>query len=156
MHNPWQLLSIAHVTRILPPRFPSHTHLPSSLRPPQVPEGAVPTSGSWPTRSTAVTLSPFSAQSLEQSFYFPHPGSFRHCPACIAEKGAVVARADPAAVTVAKTEAEADQGSWEWVSQARAECDVESSLTMTGGFALLVRRSSFRNDTSYGDVLRMN
>ena len=40
----------------------------------QIPEGAVAVSGGYPTRGTPVVLSPYGTQSIEYSFYFPHPG----------------------------------------------------------------------------------
>ncbi len=83
----------------------------------QIPEGAMPASGSQRTRSIQMDLAPFSTQTTEYQFYFPATGDFSHYAAHVSLEDRVVAVADGLRFKVVAEPAEIDTTSWAYVSQ---------------------------------------
>ncbi|RCK81145.1 MAG: hypothetical protein OZSIB_2522 [Candidatus Ozemobacter sibiricus] len=83
----------------------------------QIPDGALPVLDGFFTRSTHVSLEPFSTKTVEYAFYFPQPGTFKHYPVHVAENGKLIAANDPFTFTVVEEPTRFDTTSWEYVSQ---------------------------------------
>ena len=83
----------------------------------QVPQGAIPIGGSMYTRETSLELRPHSDTTFAYFFYFPRPGDFAHYPAHVSDADGASAAAASREFHVAAKEDDADDGSWESVSQ---------------------------------------
>jgi hypothetical protein len=83
----------------------------------QVPAGSIAVNRSHPTRSTTVELGSFASSSVEYWFYFPEAGELDHFPAHASDTTGILAHATPSTLNVLAERAEANQESWEYVSQ---------------------------------------
>ena len=90
----------------------------------QIPSGAMPANGSWPTRTISMQLNAFSTQKLEYSFYFPAAGDFTHYPAHVSSEAKILSVAETAEFNVIDQLPEIDKESWAWVSQNGTKDDV--------------------------------
>ena len=90
----------------------------------QVPQGAMPVSGSQQTNSISMQLGAFSTQKVEYSFYFPAAGEFTHYPAHVSSDVKVLAVAENRDFEVVDEPATVDETSWAYVSQNGSDEDV--------------------------------
>lgn len=89
----------------------------------QVPEGAVPLADALRLRSIPVLLQPYEQTSVQVTFFFPRPGTYRHCPATISAEGKIVAQAAARSFTITAAP-QTDTGTWDYVSQFGTDDDV--------------------------------
>ncbi len=94
----------------------------------QIPQGALPVVNGFETRGRHVHLSPYGTESLEFSFYFPHPGTFHQCGVQVAANEALVAAAPAMSFAVVSRPTSVDRDSWAWVSQHGEDDDVMGFL----------------------------
>jgi len=66
----------------------------------QIPQGALPLKKGFYTRSIALNMEPYAAQTLEYFFYFPKTGAFKHYPVQAARNGAFITAASPTELNV--------------------------------------------------------
>ena len=90
----------------------------------QIPQGAMPASGSQQTRSISMQLNAFSTQKVEYSFYFPAAGEFTHYPAHVSSDVKILAVAESRDFNVVDEPATVDKESWQYVSQNGSDEDV--------------------------------
>ena len=90
----------------------------------QIPAGALPLQRGFWTRSLPVALEPYATATVDYAFYFPAPGDFAHYPVQAAERGALVAAAEPRTLHVVATPSRVDASSWEHVSQLGSGTEV--------------------------------
>ena len=83
----------------------------------QIPQGAMPVSGSQNSQSVGLQLAAFSTQKIEYWFYFPTAGEFAHYPAHVSTGVKILAVAEGRGFKVVDEPAEVDKTSWVWVSQ---------------------------------------
>ena len=86
----------------------------------QIPEGAVPVSGSDYTKSSSVQLNSFSTQRIEVSFYFPKTSgeaAFPVYPVRVSKNEKVIAAGEAIAFQVVDQLSQMDEASWEYLSQ---------------------------------------
>jgi hypothetical protein len=53
----------------------------------QLPQGALPLSGSQPTTSMSIRLAPYATKQLKLCFYFPEAGVFKNAPVSVTKRG---------------------------------------------------------------------
>jgi hypothetical protein len=94
----------------------------------QIPAGAVPVQKGFWQKGTGVELAPYATQTIEYAFYFPATGEFAHYPVHAAEKGKLVANAEPRTLRVVAEPSRIDTGSWEHVSQQGSAAEVMAHL----------------------------
>jgi hypothetical protein len=90
----------------------------------QVPQGALPVSGSKQTRTVSMQLNAFSTQKFEYSFYFPVAGEFTHYPAHVSTDVKVLSVAETCDFKVIDEPVSVDKESWAWVSQNGSDAEV--------------------------------
>ncbi len=90
----------------------------------QIPVGAVPVQQSLYTRSIHLQLEPFSTETGEYYFYFPHSGKFKHYPVHVSENEKLLASAKPFLFNVVKELTNFDKTSWPWISQHGSDTEV--------------------------------
>lgn len=86
----------------------------------QIPEGAIPVSGSDYTRSTPVQLNPFSTERVEVAFYFSKTSgeaSFPVYPVRVSKNEEVIAVGEAITFRVVDQLSKVDEASWEYLSQ---------------------------------------
>ena len=83
----------------------------------QIPQGAIPVSNGFVTKSIFSNLAPYSTSSTEYFFYFPLPGQFTHYPVQVAKDEKILAFAAPETLTVVDKLTKADTASWDYISQ---------------------------------------
>lgn len=86
----------------------------------QIPEGAIPVSGSDYTKSESVQLNSFSTQLIELFFYFPKTSGesgFPVYPVRVSKNEEVIAAGDAISFKVVDQLSHMDEASWEYLSQ---------------------------------------
>lgn len=86
----------------------------------QIPEGAVPVSGSDYTKSESVQLNSFSTQRIEVAFYFPKTSgeaAFPVYPVRVSKNEEVIAAGEAIEFRVVDQLSKVDEASWEYLSQ---------------------------------------
>lgn len=83
----------------------------------QIPSGSMPLEGIRATDSRQIRLEPFSTQQIAYTFYFPQPGEFAHYGATASARGALLASAPAATITVLAEPSGPDEGSWQYLVQ---------------------------------------
>ena len=94
----------------------------------QIPHGAIAVSGSRPTDSRTIQLSPYQAQEHRFHFYFPESGDFDHYPVHASREGFVLAGAEPFTFHVVDELTQVDKASWDYISQFGEEAEVFAYL----------------------------
>ena len=94
----------------------------------QIPAGAVPVQKGFWQKGIGVELAPYATRTIEYAFYFPATGEFAHYPVHAAEKGKLVANAEPRTLRVVAEPSKVDTGSWEHVSQQGTAAEVMAHL----------------------------
>ena len=110
----------------------------------QIPQGAMPVSGSYQTRSISMQLNAFSTQKVEYAFYFPAAGEFTHYPAHVSSDVKILAVAASRDIKVVDEPASVDEESWAWVSQNGSDDDVLKFLKRENIQRLNVAEIAFR------------
>lgn len=93
----------------------------------QIPAGAIPVGGSDYTKSYPLSLSPFSTQRHEVSFYFPKTSGedvFASYPAQVAKDEKVIATGSAGSFKVVERLSNVDEASWDYLSQEGSSEDV--------------------------------
>jgi hypothetical protein len=90
----------------------------------QIPSGAIPIENGFYTKSTHMSLEPFSTQTMEFKFYFPMPGTFAHYPVHVSENETVIAHTAPFVFKVVDQLTKFDTTSWEHISQHGSDQEV--------------------------------
>lgn len=90
----------------------------------QLPLGAIPLRNGIYTDDVAVTLEPYTTQTVEYYFTFPYGGEFTQYPAHAAADEAVIGKAEPRLFHVVDAPTEVDKNSWGWISQYASPEDV--------------------------------
>ena len=83
----------------------------------QIPRGSLPVESGFRTRGRHVQLEPYATESIEYSFYFPHPGEFEHYPVQVAKNEALIASAAAGKLKAVRQLSQVDRTSWAWLSQ---------------------------------------
>jgi len=83
----------------------------------QIPEGSLPVLGGFVTRSLNFQMEPFSTQTTEYRFYFPHAGTFRHYPVHVAQQERIIGFTGPFTFNVVAQATVFDKESWDYISQ---------------------------------------
>jgi hypothetical protein len=82
----------------------------------QLPAGALPLAGSRLTRSTPVTLQPYSTAQVQYTFYFPEAGSFAHYGAQVSQAGQHLAASSSVTLTVLAEPESVDEHTWSYIA----------------------------------------
>lgn len=82
----------------------------------QIPQGAVPVSNGFVTKTWSITLGSYQTQTRDYFFYFPTTGQFDHYPVHAASQEKLVAFASPQRVNVVLVPTQVDTRSWEFVA----------------------------------------
>ena len=90
----------------------------------QIPEGALPLQTAFYTRSTPLTLEPYSTQTFDYYFYFPETGAYRHFPVHVARNERHAGAGEPFLFNVVESLSKIDTASWDYISQNGSEKDV--------------------------------
>lgn len=88
----------------------------------QIPEGSVPVSGGFVTRTLHRVLPPFGTESIEYAFTFPFAGTFSHWPAHVSRGGVLLVHEAPVTWEVLANEPPGDPDAWPTLA-ARASTD---------------------------------
>ncbi len=83
----------------------------------QIPQGAVPVSSGFYTKTLHWNLQPFTTQRFEYFFYFPKTGTFSHYPAQVSINEELVAFCEASTINVVAKLKDVDTSSWQYVSQ---------------------------------------
>ncbi len=83
----------------------------------QIPQGAIPVSGSKVIANGALRLESYQTHTQEYHFYFPSEGEFTHFPLHVSKEKQVVAFAEPFTFKVVASLTKTDTSSWDYVSQ---------------------------------------
>ena len=110
----------------------------------QIPQGAMPISGSYQTRSISMQLNAFSTQKVEYSFYFPAAGEFTHYPAHVSNDVKILAVAASRNFNVVDEPESVDEKSWAWVSQNGSDDEVIEFLNRENVQRIDVANIAFR------------
>ena len=95
----------------------------------QIPQGAIPLTGSRSTWSRLVRLEPFSTKTFEYQFYFPSAeADRRHLPAQASVADRAAGAAAPTVFQVVRRLSVVDKTTWEYVSQQGTEDEVFAYL----------------------------
>ena len=98
----------------------------------QIPQGALPVSGSKATQSRYLQLAPYATEQLDYHFYFPtvptNSTLFEHFSVSLTSSGRAVARASQQSFHVVKQLSRPDTTSWEHISQNASEDEVVTYL----------------------------
>lgn len=114
----------------------------------QIPQGALPVSGSKATDSRRVQLEPYTTQTFEYFFYFPATANdekkFPHFPVNAAVKNTVAGAAKPFEFNVVAKLTQFDKASWDYVSQYGTDAEVFAFLEQNNLAALAFSRVAWR------------
>ncbi len=114
----------------------------------QIPQGALPVSGSKATDSKRVQLAPYTTQTFEYYFYFPATAAegkkFPHFPVNAAVKNAVAGAAKPFEFNVVSKLTQVDKASWDYVSQYGTDDEVFAFLDANNLASLAMPRIAWR------------
>ncbi len=114
----------------------------------QIPQGALPVSGSKATDSRRVQLAPYTTQTFEYYFYFPAIAAegkkFPHFPVNAAVKNAVAGAAKPFEFNVVSKLTQFDKASWDYVSQYGTDAEVFAFLDANNLASLALPRIAWR------------
>ena len=98
----------------------------------QIPQGALPVSGSKATQSRYLQLAPYATEQVEYHFYFPtvptNSAPFDHFSASLTSSGRAIARASQQSFHVVTQLSRPDTTSWEYISQIASEDEVMGYL----------------------------
>jgi hypothetical protein len=93
---------------------PEHQQLEALL---QIPQGAMPASNGFFSRTQLVDLAPFATRRLEYLFYFPRTGDFGHYPVHVGSGGELLAHANVIYTKVTRRPTvHRDTTSWQYLS----------------------------------------
>ncbi len=114
----------------------------------QIPQGALPVSGSKATDSRRVQLAPYTTQTFEYYFYFPATAAegkkFPHFPVNAAVKNTVAGAAKPFEFNVVAKLTQFDKASWDYVSQYGTDAEVFAFLEQNNLASLAMPRIAWR------------
>ncbi len=114
----------------------------------QIPQGALPVSGSKATDSKRVRLEPYTTQTFEYAFYFPTPAAegkkFPHFPVNAAVANTVAGSAKAFEFNVVAKLTQVDKASWDYVSQYSTDAEVFTYLEQNNLAALALPRIAWR------------
>lgn len=82
----------------------------------QLPAGAMPLSASRVTRSTPVTLGPYSTAQVQYNFYFPSAGQFDHYGSQVSSSGKHITATPSTALRVLPEPESVDETTWSYIA----------------------------------------
>ncbi len=114
----------------------------------QIPQGALPVSGSKATDSKRVRLEPYTTQTFEYAFYFPATAAegkkFPHFPVNAAVANTVAVSAKAFEFNVVSKLTQVDKASWDYVSQYGTDAEVFTYLEQNNLAAIALPRIAWR------------
>lgn len=122
----------------------------------QIPQGALPLSGSRSTWSRLTRLEPYSTRTFEYQFYFPAPEADRHhMPAQASMADRSVGVAVPTVFQAVRRLSVIDKTTWDYISQQGSEDEVFAYLGSTNLARIDLERVAWRCRESSGFLRKL-
>lgn len=110
----------------------------------QLPAGSLPLAGSKSTRSSSLTLRPYSTAQVQYTFYFPVAGAFEHYGAQVNHREQHLAGTQSVNLDVLKEPESVDESTWEYVADWGTEDQVLDFLRTNNLQKIALSRIAFR------------
>ena len=118
----------------------------------QIPEGAIPVSGTRYTKTASVQLKPYQTHTMDCEFYFPVAGEYQHFPVHVSSDESLLGFAEPVQLNVVAKPTTIDTTSWSFISQNGTNQQVLDFLKENNPQRLSLGDISFRmKDKSFAN-----